>query len=147
MILNERPLTRVSADADDLCALTPNRILTGSVNAVFPSDVFVGSDGLRTFCRLSQAYAEKFWWRFIIECVPALNKRSKWLTPQCNLRVGDLVLLYGKVANRYQFAKAVVTDVHPDKFDQVRRVTVCDADGKHFQREVAKISLREGDID
>ena len=35
LILNERPLTRVSAEADDLCALTPNCISTGSVDAVF----------------------------------------------------------------------------------------------------------------
>ena len=146
-ILNGRPLTRVSADPDDLCSLTPSSILTGSVVAAFPPDVFVGSDGLRASYRLCQAYAEEFWRRFISEYVPTLNKRSKWLTPQRNLRVGDLVLLHGEPAIRYQFAKAVVTDVHPDKFGQVRRVTVRDADGKLFQREVAKISLLEEDID
>ena len=146
LILNGRPLTRVSADPDDLCALTPSSILTGSVDAVFPPDVFVGSDSLRVSYRLCQAYAEEFWRRFISEYVPTLNKRSKWLTPQRNLRVGDLVLLHGEPAIRYQFAKAVVTDVHPDKFGQVRSVTVRDADGKVFQREVAKISFLEGDI-
>ena len=87
LILNGRPLTRVSADPDDLCALTPNSILTGSVDAVFPPDVFVGSDGLRASYRLCQANAEEFWMRFISEYVPTLNKRSKWLTPQRNLRV------------------------------------------------------------
>ena len=36
LILNGRPLSRVSADPDDLCALTPKSILTGSVDAVSP---------------------------------------------------------------------------------------------------------------
>ena len=79
------------------------------------------------------------WWRRLI-CV-FYNRIKR------NLRVGDLVLLHGEPAIRYQFTKAVVTDVHPDKFGQVRRVTVRDADGKLFQHEVAKISLLEGDID
>ena len=41
LVVSGRSLTRVSADADDLCALTPKSILTGSVDAVFPLDVFV----------------------------------------------------------------------------------------------------------
>ena len=84
LILNGRPLTRVSADLDDLCALTPNSILMESIDAVFPLNIFIGSDGLRAHW-LSQASAKEFWRRFIIEYVPMLNKYSKWMTPQRNL--------------------------------------------------------------
>ena len=115
------------------------------VDDVFPPDVFIPSDGLRASYRLSQAYVEEFWRRFIAEYVPTLNKREKWLTPQRNLKIGDLVLLHGEPGLRYQFAKAVVTDVHPDKFGHVRRVTVRSPDGSLLEREVAKICLLEAD--
>ncbi len=41
------------------------------------------------------------------------------MTPQRNLKVGDLVLLHGEPAFRYQYARAIVTAVQPDKFGQV----------------------------
>ena len=145
MILNRRPLTRASPDPNDLKALCPQNILTGAVDDAFPPDIFTSSDGLRASYRLSQAYVEEFWRRFIAEYVPTLNKREKWLSPQRNLKVGDLVLLHGEPGPRYQFAKAVVTDVHPDKFGHVRRVTVRSSDGSLLEREIAKICLLEAD--
>ena len=47
---------------------------------------------------------------------------------------------------RYKFAKAVVTEVHLDKFGQVQRVTSRNSDGNFYDREVAKICLLEADI-
>ena len=145
MILNRRPLTKASTDPDDSRALCPQDILTGAADDAFPPDIFVSSDGLRASYRLSQLYAEEFWRRFVIDYVPTLNKRQKWLAPQRNLGIGDLVLLHGEPGVRYKFAKAVVTEVHPDKFGQVRRVTVRDSDGNFYNREVAKICLLEAD--
>ena len=84
--------------------------------------------------------------KIIVEYVPTLRKREKWLAPQRNLTIGDLVLLHGEPGLRYKFAKALVTEVHPDKFGQVRRVTVFGADGNSYEREVAKICLLEADI-
>ena len=57
-ILNERPLTRASTDPDDFRALSPQTILKGTVDAIYPPDVFVPSDRMRSFYRLAQAYAE-----------------------------------------------------------------------------------------
>ena len=108
-------MTRVSPDPYGLRTLCPQSILTGVAHDVFLPGVFIPEDGLRASYRLSQAYVEEFWRRFIAEYVPTLNKREKWLTPQRNLKIGDLVLLHGEPGLRYQFAKAVVTDVHPDK--------------------------------
>ena len=146
MILNRRPLTRACSDPNDMRALCPQNILTEAVEDIFPPDVFTASDGLRASYRLSQAYAEEFWKRFIAEYVPTLRKREKWLALQLNLTIGDLVLLHGEPGLRYKFAKALVTEVHPDKFGQVRRVTVRGADGNSYEREVAKICLLDADI-
>ena len=119
MILNRRPLTKASTDPDDSRALCPQDILTGAADDAFPPDIFVSSDGLRASYRLSQLYAEEFWRRFVIDYVPTLNKRQKWLAPQRNLGIGDLVLLHGEPGVRYKFAKAVVTEVYPDKCDEL----------------------------
>ena len=73
-------------------------------------------------------------------------RREKRLAPQHNLTIGDLVLLHGEPGLRYKFAKALVTEVHPDKFGQVRRVTVRGADGNSYELEIAKICLLEADI-
>jgi len=147
MILNKRPLTKTTNDPEDTRALSPQSILTGSLDPIYPPDVFLRSDGLRSSFRLTQAYAEEFWKRFITEYVPMLNKREKWLAPQRNLQVGDLVLLYEEPGVRYRFAKALITAVQPDKFGQVRRVTVRSPDGNLHDREVAKICLLEADAE
>ena len=120
--------------------------INGAVEDIFLPDVFTASDGLRAFYRLSQAYAEEFWKRFIVEYVPTLREREKWLALQRNLAVGDLVLLHGEPGLRYKFAKVLVTKVHPDKFGQDRRVTLRSADGNSYEREIAKICLLEDDI-
>ena len=110
---------------------------------VFTPEVFIPWDGLKTSYRLSQAYVEKFWRRFVAECVPTLSKREKWLTLQHNLKIGGLVLLHGEPGLCCQFAKPVVTDVHPNKFDHVRRVTVRSSDDSLLERGVANVCLLE----
>ena len=80
------------------------------------------------------------------EYVPTLRKREKWLAPQRNLTIGDLVALHGEPGLRYNFAKVLVTEVHPDKFGQVKRVTVRGADRNLCEREVAKVCLLEAGI-
>ena len=48
---------------------------------------------------------------------------------------------------RWSYEKAIVVDVFPDKFGQVRRVSVRDASGKTYDRDVRKLCLLEGDLD
>ena len=86
-ILNRRPLTKASTNPDDSRALCLQDILTGAADDAFPPDIFVSSDGLKASYRLSQRYAEEFWRRFVIDYVPTLNKRQKWLAPQRNLGI------------------------------------------------------------
>ena len=59
------------------------------------------------------------------------------------MKIKDLVLLYEEPVFHYQFAMAVVTDVHPDKFGHVRRVAVRSSDGSLLELEVAKVCLLE----
>ena len=53
------------------------------------------------------------------------------------------MLLHGEPGLSYQFAKPVATDVHPNKFDHVRRVTVRSSDDSLLERGAANICLLE----
>ena len=46
-ILNDRPLVDVSTDPRDLTALTPNMLLTGTLDSSLPPDVFMKGDQYR----------------------------------------------------------------------------------------------------
>ena len=58
--LNCSPLTRVSADPEDVKALSPMTLLNGCIEPGLPMDVFVNSDGLRASYRASQRQADVF---------------------------------------------------------------------------------------
>ena len=92
-ILNDRPLTSVSADSKDLIALTPNALLKGSIDAFLPLDVFIKSDGYRKSWRKVGYMANEFWARWLKCYLPTLQQRTKWLKQTRNSKVGDLVLI------------------------------------------------------
>ena len=144
-ILNNRPLTRVGTEPDDLQTLTPSMLLTGSVSPGYPSDVFLPSDGLRSSWRACQYQADQFWERWRSEYLPLLQRRQKWLCPQRNFEVGNLVLLKDESAPRNSWPKGIVDEVMPDRDSLVRRVKIRVAGGKVFTRDVRKLCLLECD--
>ena len=77
LILNCRPLTRVSTDPDDFRALTPMTLLNSCIEPGLPMDVFVNSDGLRASYRATQLQADLFWKRWRLEYITMLQKRRK----------------------------------------------------------------------
>ena len=75
-----------------------------------------------------------------------LQKRTKWLTPHRNFRVGDLVLVREKDAPRHSWEMAIIREVHANKDDGlVRRVTLKQANYKKqdLVRDVRSICLLE----
>ena len=91
-ILNSRPLTELSADPDDLEALTPNHILLLNNFATFPPGLF-SRDDLYTNRRWKQVQylANIFWTRWRRQYLPLLQKTQKWLKESRSLQEGDLV--------------------------------------------------------
>ena len=125
-ILNSRPLLPAGLDADSYDVLTPAQILQPGTPAV-PQALreYTTSDALRRGYRATQWHVDEFWRRFSSGYIPLLQKRAKWLKPHRNFRVGDIVLIQDKDAPRYQWRKAWVSEVHPNKADGlVRRVTL-----------------------
>ena len=104
---------------------------------------FAHPDGLRASWRASQLFADEFWCRWVREYVPLLNVRQKWLVPERNLCIGDLVLLVNDQCQRNVWPKAITTDVFPDRDNVVRRVLLRTASGQSLMRDVRKICLLE----
>jgi hypothetical protein len=82
-IMNGRPITKVSDDARDPNALTPNHLLLAQSNPIFPPGIFKRSDvySKRRWCQI-QYLTDIFWKRWTCEYLPLLQERQKWLTPK-----------------------------------------------------------------
>jgi hypothetical protein len=96
-IMNNRPLCKVSNDPKDLETLTPAMLLTPRANWVtFLPGLSEGPSYHKTNWRLVQHLTDVFWSRWQIEYLQTLQRRCKWHIPQCNIAVGDVVLLMDK---------------------------------------------------
>ena len=141
-IVNNRPLTPVSDDPDDLSALTPMSILAGSLEPSLPPDEFLKTDGYRRSWRFAQLLANQFWQRWMKDYLPLLQQRQKWLQPTPNFKTGDIVLMVDDNTKRGHWPKARVEKTYPDKDGIVRRVQVKTADNR-FMRDIRNLCLLE----
>jgi len=138
-ILNSRPLTSVSSDPNDLCALTPGHFLIGQPLMAIPepdlTDVKINR--LNRWQLIKQAQ-QCFWKRWTNEYLQTLQGRQKWLRQDTNLNIGDLVVVKspGRPLMPWQLGR--VTDVHPGTDEVVRVVTLKTAEGT-LKRPVVKV--------
>ena len=144
-VMNDRPLTKVSDDSEDLEALTPNHVLLLHRNPAWAPVEIDETGKYQARWKHVHLLANEFWQRWTKEYLPALQERQKWLQRRTNLKVGNLVLVADKNIPRGQWPKALVTEVFPDADGVVRRVSVRKADG-NYQRDVRKICLLKEDL-
>ena len=146
-MVNSRPLTHVSIDADDEEALTPFHFLIGtsSIAGVAAPGVFTPTDAItRKQWRISQQMADKFWRRWLREYLPTLTRRTKWCQPVEPVQVNDVVIIVDSSLPRGRWPKGLVTAVHPGDDGVVRVVDVRTTNGG-FRRpvtQVAKLDVR-----
>ena len=110
--LNSRLLTPVSADSCNLNAVTPNNFILGEFSTGIPS--LFGKNELNHRKRYARAqlYANAIWSRWIKECVPTLNRRSKWQTPaEQHLKTGDLVWIVEETNPRGYYPTAWIVEL------------------------------------
>ena len=95
-IINSRPLTVESlGDVNSLTTSTPNHLLTSKSQSVlsphgsFPDEALYSR---KRWVRV-QYLSNCFWQRWRGEVLATLQSRLKWLNPNRNISVGDIVLL------------------------------------------------------
>ena len=124
-IINNRPLTRLSDDPRDMEPLTPNHLLLLRSGPTLPVGVFTEGDSFsRRRWRHIQYLANLFWTRWVKEYLPLLQKRQKWMFPQRNFAINDLVLVTNENTPRNLWPLGRVIEVFPGKDGFVRSVRV-----------------------
>lgn len=140
-IINGRPLTSVSDDANDLEPLTPNHLLLLKAQPTLPPGVF-SEDDIYTRRRWKQVQylADLFWARWTREYLPLLQERQKWLKPRRNFMAGDVVLLVDSSSPRNSWVMGRVVETLPDSSGAVRRVKL-KTNTSTLERPVNKLCL------
>ena len=138
-IINSRPLTHLSEDANDLGALTPNHILLGR-HRNWASITNIEDCDLTSRKKYKQvlAIANVFWLRWRREYLPTLMKRPKWRCKKPSFNAGELVLLQDDDVKRGKWPLACITKVMPGPDNVVRTIEVRTKNGTYV-RPVAKI--------
>ena len=146
-IMNQRPLRITSADPKDLEPLTPAMLLHPGCHPRPSREIIAPSVStesvLRETLQKTRALADGFWKRWTVEYVAALQVRTKWLRGGRNFVINDVVLVVNELAPRDEWKMALVSAVYPDKDGVIRRVSLRDARGKQFDRDVTKLVLLE----
>ncbi|XP_046141661.1 uncharacterized protein LOC123987780 [Osmia bicornis bicornis] len=136
--LNSRPLCPLSADIEDLQALTPAHFLgvaSGLVPDEPPPDV--SENRLERF-QLLQSIQNNFWKRWSEEYLQYLQERAKWRGPTDNFAVGQLVLVRDDRYPPSKWPLGRITEVHLGPDGLVRVVTVRTATSI-LKRHVARL--------
>lgn len=122
-ILNDRPLTTLSDDPNDIEALTPNHLLLLKKQPMLPPGLFSKDDCYsRRRWKQTQYLADLFWKRWVREYLPSLQECQKWNKVKQNLKSGHIVMilddnaprsswLFGRVVQTISDAKGLVCRV------------------------------------
>ncbi|KAK5883663.1 hypothetical protein CesoFtcFv8_019965 [Champsocephalus esox] len=124
-IINDRPITKISDDHNDLEALTPNHLLLLKAKSSVPPGVFRKEDVYsRRRWKQSQYLADLFWSKWTREYLPLLQERQKWTTPRRNFQPGDIILIVDDSAPRNSWVMGKVLKTMSDAKGAVRSVSV-----------------------
>lgn len=130
-IVNSHPLT-VDILNDPLAAepLTPNHLLTMRLKILFPPPGNFQRTDLycRKIWRRVQYLVNVIWTCWKREFLQALQERSKWCAPWCNVAIGDVVLMKDEnlPRNVWQLGCIIETLVNNDSLVCTVKVTVGD---------------------
>ncbi|XP_072022069.1 uncharacterized protein [Amphiura filiformis] len=124
-IVNSRPLTNVPGEVSDLEPLTPNHLLQLKSDMILPPAAAGKlSQYAKRRWRQVQYLADLFWRRWIKEYLPQLQQRQRWIHPQRNAKVGDVVMVVNESTPRNVWPLGRVIETLPASDGLVRRVRV-----------------------
>lgn len=148
-IINNTPLCPILSDPNEPYPVTPAMLLTlKDCPNPAPPESFTQHDflayGPRRWRRI-QHLSDNFWYRWRSEYVHHLTQRQKWILPQKNIKVDDVVLLKDERSKRNAWPLARIVEVKYSQDERVRSVTVKSmARGKEpriYERPISEIIL------
>lgn len=105
--LNSRPLCSLTEDIEDLECLSPAHFLTGRAGL---TTIETKTDA-RTRWHLTNNIFQQIWKKWKLEYLTQLTSRAKWLKPQRNLKIGDVVHEDNIPAGKWLMGRVI--DLHP----------------------------------
>ena len=142
-VINSRPITKVSDDIDDDCALTPNHLLMIKGNLPYPwADDRLG-ETYRKHWKHVHHIVSQFWKKWLKSYLPELQSRRKWLKVERNVRKGDLVLMSDQNMPRGSWPLGLISDVKEGRDGLIRSATI-KTKSSVLVRPVNKLVLIEG---
>ncbi|CAB0045245.1 unnamed protein product [Trichogramma brassicae] len=122
--LNSRPISPLSADSQDVAALTPGHFLIGSTLLSAPEPAEEEPlEGLPRW-KIAMQMRNHFWRRWYREVLHHMQVRQKWPTVQSGLKLGDLVLITEDMQPPQRWPLARVEQLHPGADGLTRVVTL-----------------------
>lgn len=151
-ILNNRPISPLSDDPDDMEALTPNHLLLLNAGVTYPPGLFSKDDiYVKRRWRQTQYLADLFWSRWRKEYIVSLQQRQKWQKITPSHKVGDLVLVVDAnlTRNEWQLGRIEETIVSQDgcvraakvKISQCKNSNIKDLKCTMLVRPIVKLIL------
>ncbi|XP_071053585.1 uncharacterized protein [Onthophagus taurus] len=123
-IVNSRPLTSLSTHPDDMTPLTPAHFLIGKT-LTSPADAdlrHIKINRLSNFQHIQQVQ-QHFWSRWSKEYLAELQKRSKWVNGDNNLKENQLVVIKEDNLPTLKWAMGRIIKLHPGEDGIVRVAT------------------------
>ena len=150
-IVNDRPLTTLSDQPNDLGPITPSSFLGQHLSPNTPVCTVHNNGDLRRDFVYNSTLAHRFWLTWMKAYLPSLQGRKKWRTLRNNLVPGQLVLVGGAddIAGRGSYRLGRIHRLHPQTRkgkEIVRRATIAvmgnNASGEieYVLRDLAKIA-------
>ena len=137
--LNSRPLCEMTADPDDLEALTPGHFILGQAPLTYPRPNTVDLKVHRLDrWQLVQRLNEHFWKRWQTEYFARLQRRPKWLIKEKDLKVGELVLIKDERLPPARWSLGRIEKLHYGE-DNVARVAAVRTSENTVVRPITKL--------
>ena len=143
IVLNGRPITKLSDDPRDMEPLTPNHLLLLRAGPTVPPAVLSKQDIYGRRWRQVQYLADVFWRRWVKEYLPSLQMRQKWRKQHRNFAVGDVVLILDDKTPRSSWPLGRVLEVHANSNDGLVRSVKLKTRSSELIRPITKIVLLE----
>ncbi|XP_014260910.1 uncharacterized protein LOC106673339 [Cimex lectularius] len=138
-VLNSRPILALSPSPNDLAPLTPGHFLIGdSLTSIGEEDLQEAKQSTLPRWRRVQQMFQSFWKRWTQEYLSNLQVRTKMLKGNCNLQIGQLVLLKDERTPPLKWPLARICETHPGADDLIRVVTLKSRNGV-IKRPINKI--------
>ena len=140
--LNSRPLSLLSSSEEDTVALTPGHFLIGAPLTA-PAEPFIEvneSSSLVSRWHLLTLMRNHFWRRWQREFLSQLQQRSKWLHPNRDFKVGDIVLFKDQLTPPTKWPLARIVQLHHGS-DGLCRVATIKTKESSYKRAINKLIL------